>query len=172
MQYLNKLDDFVIRLIYPVLIFIGLAVATCFAVGIFFRAVLNAPLFGLEELILMAVMWFYMLGAALASRERSHLSADFIRVISKSQVVWRVAAIISTSISLFIAVMFMTWSFDLMLWGLEKGQKTPVFSIPWVVSQSSLFVASILMTIYLVRDLYQEITGTAGQAEDSDSSTS
>lgn len=172
MQYLKKMDELIIRLIYPVLIFVGLAVATCFAVGIFFRAVLNAPLFGLEELILMAVMWFYMLGAALASRERSHLSADFIRVISQSRVVWRVAAIVSTTISLFIAVMFVTWSFDLMLWGFEKGQKTPVFSIPWVVSQSSLFVASILMTIYLVRDLYQEITGSNAHAEESDSPTS
>ncbi|HPQ96105.1 MAG: TRAP transporter small permease [Thiothrix sp.] len=165
MVLLKKIDMLLVRLIHPILIFTGLAVAVCFVAGIFSRAVLGVPLFGLEELILIAVMWFYMLGAALASRERSHLSADFIQVISKNPHVWRLAALVSTVISLVMAVMFVAWSYDLMAWGFQKGQKTPVFSIPWVVAQSSLFVAAVLFVAYLLRDLYQEITGSGHVAE-------
>lgn len=159
MGLLRTLDGILIRVIHPILVTVGLAVALMLAVGIFSRAVLGAPIFGLEELMLIGIMWFYMLGAALASRERSHLSADFVKVLSGNPKVWRAAALISTAISLFIAIMFVTWAWDLFSWGVKKGQSTPVFGIPWWISQSSLFVASILFVLYLTRDLVNEITG-------------
>ncbi|WP_420586098.1 TRAP transporter small permease [Ruegeria sp.] len=168
MGVLRALDGLLIRIIHPILIFVGLAVALMLTVGIVSRALLGAPIFGLEELMLLGIMWFYMLGAALASRERSHLSADFVKVLSNNPKVWRVAAIVSTAISLVVAIMFVTWSWDLFAWGVEKGQATPVFNIPWWVSQSSLFFASILFVIYLTRDLILEITGKSNKDLDPD----
>ena len=161
MLLLRKLDLLLVRIIHPILIFVGLSVATLLAAGIFSRAVLGTPIFGLEELMLIGIMWFYMLGAALASRDKAHLSADFVKVMTKNPKIWRLASITSTVISLFIANMFVTWAWDLFSWGFKKGQSTPVFSIPWWISQSSLFFASILFVIYLVRDLIQEITGSS-----------
>lgn len=163
MALLRALDGLLVRIIHPILIFVGLAVAVILVVGILSRTVLGSPIFGLEEIMLIGIMWFYMLGAALASRERSHLSADFVKVISKNPVIWRSASILSTVISLFVAIMFVTWSWDLFSWALQKGQSTPVFAIPWWVSQSSLFVAALLFVVYLVRDLFQEITGLRGE---------
>lgn len=159
MNLLRFLDGLVIKIIHPIVILIGLKVAFMLAIGIFSRAILGAPIFGLEELMLMGIMWFYMLGAALASREKSHLSADFVKVISKNPKVWRMASIAATVISLFVAVMFVTWAWDFFFWGFTKGQSTPVFGIPWWISQSSLFVASILFVAYLSRDLVQELRG-------------
>lgn len=153
MKLLDWLDRLLVAIVRPIVTVIGLSVALMLAVGIFSRAVLGSPIFGLEEVMLLGIMWFYMLGAALASREGSHLSADFVKVLSKNPRVWRGAAILSTSISLCVAVLFVTWAWDLFSWGVEKGQSTPVFNIPWWVSQSSLFVASILFVVYLVRDL-------------------
>lgn len=165
MEILRTLDAVLIRIIHPILIVVGLSVATLLAVGIFSRAILGAPIFGLEELMLMGIMWFYMLGAALASREKSHLSADFVKVMTNNRKIWKIAALVSTAISLFVAIMFVTWAWDLASWGIEKGQSTPVFGLPWWISQSSLFVASILFVAYLTRDLIQEIRGT-GAADD------
>ncbi|WP_163272502.1 TRAP transporter small permease [Chelativorans alearense] len=162
---LKTVDALLVRIIHPILIVIGLAVALMLVVGILTRMI-GAPLFGLEEIMLLAVMWFYMLGAALASRERSHLSADFVRVISKNPKVWRVAALFSTAVSLGIAVLFSTWAWALFSFGLERGQSTPVFGIPWWISQSSLFFASVLFIIYLVRDLLHEIRGEEWQSGD------
>lgn len=157
MQLLKFVDALLVRIIHPVLIVVGLASALMLAIGIVSRAFLGAPVFGLEEIMLLSIMWFYMLGAALASRERSHLSADFVKVLSNNPRVWRAAALVSTGISLFIAVMFVTWAWDLFAFGFERGQSTPVFAIPWWVSQSSLLVASVLFVIYLLRDLVLEI---------------
>lgn len=156
---LKCLDVLVVRIIQPILVVVGLAVAVMLAVGIFSRAVLGKPVFGLEEIMLMSVMWFYMLGAALASRERAHLSADFVHVISSNPKVWRAASIVSTAVSLGVAVMFVTWAWDLFAFGLARGQTTPVFSIPMWVSQLSLLVAAVAFVIYLIRDLIMELMG-------------
>ncbi len=159
MHILKRLDVLVVRIIHPILVVVGLAVALMLAIGIFSRAVLGKPVFGLEEIMLMAVMWFYMLGAALASRDRSHLSADFVQVMSSNPKVRRAASIVSTVISLGVAVMFVTWSWSLFAFGLERGQTTAVFAVPWWVSQVSLLVASIAFVIYLARDLILELSG-------------
>ncbi|SHN05828.1 TRAP transporter small permease [Roseibium suaedae] len=165
MFILKTIDRMVVTLFQPIIILSGLAVALIMVVGVFSRAILGKPIFGLEEVMLLAVMWFYMLGAVMASRDRSHLAADFVNVITRSPRVHRWAAILSTLISLCVALMVVTWTYDLAAWGFQKGQSTPVFAVPWVVSQSSLFVASIFFVIYLVRDLFLEIKGLGASAK-------
>lgn len=159
MKAVKVLDTLLMRVVKPIVILLGIAVAVLLAVGVFFRAVLDKPVFGLEEVMLLAVMWFYMLGAALASRERSHLSADFLEAFTENPVILRTAAIASTAISLFVALMVLTWSWDLVAWGFQKGQSTPVFAIPMWISQASLLFASVLFVLYLLRDLILELTG-------------
>ncbi|GAA3548480.1 TRAP transporter small permease [Zobellella aerophila] len=151
------IDAVLVFLIKPVLGLISAAIAFMLALGIFTRAVLDAPLFGLEELILVVAMWIYMLGAVLASRERSHLSADFVQVVCSNPKMIQVMRLLSTLISLLMAVMFVTWSYDLLQWGINKGQATPVFQLPWYISQSSLFVAALLFCFYLIRDLLADL---------------
>ncbi|KJS43117.1 MAG: hypothetical protein VR71_11685 [Roseovarius sp. BRH_c41] len=161
LNVLKTLDRIVVRIVHPILVVVGLMVAVLLVVGIVSRAFLGAPIFGLEEIMLLAIMWFYMLGASLASRDRSHLTADFVGVMTSNPRVIRGAALLSTAISLGVAMMFVWWAWSLLSFGLSRGQSTPVFGIPWWVSQSSLFVASILFVIYLTRDLVLEITGKA-----------
>ncbi|WP_175507923.1 TRAP transporter small permease [Halomonas korlensis] len=134
----------------------GIFVAFAMVIGIVARALLGIQVFGLEELVLTAAMWLYMLGAALASRERSHLSADFIEAFSKNKTLPHVTRLIATGLSVVLAVFFVTWSYSLFAWGVEKGQVTPVFSIPQYISQGSLFVASILLLLYALRDLIHD----------------
>ncbi len=131
----------------------GIFVSFAMVIGIVSRALLGIQVFGLEELVLTAAMWLYMLGAALASRERSHLSADFIEAFSSNETLHDATRLIATVLSVVMAVFFVTWSYSLFAWGVEKGQVTPVFSIPQYISQGSLFVASILLLLYALRDL-------------------
>lgn len=154
---MTAIDRVLAFIIKPVVVFISLAVATMLAYGIFSRAVLNVPVFGLEELVLLGAMWLYMLGAVLASRERSHLSADFVQVMCKSQTVISIMHIVATIISLFMAIMFATWSYDLLAWGISKGQSSTVLKLPWYLSQSSLFFASVLFIFYLSRDFISDL---------------
>ena len=58
MRLLKTLDTILVRLIHWVVALVGLLVAIALALGIFSRSVLNAPIFGLEELMLLGLMWF------------------------------------------------------------------------------------------------------------------
>ena len=153
MNFLRRLDQILYRIIKPVVVVIGLGVSLMLVVGIVSRALFRSPVFGLEEIMLLAIMWFYMLGAVLASRESSHLSADFIDVMTSNTAIRRAAVIVSTVISIIASLAFCYWAADFLAFGISRGQATPVFHIPFWVSQSSLFAAAILLTAYLVRDL-------------------
>lgn len=151
------LDRMVVKGLSTAVVVLGLFLAFGITAGIVFRVLFDTPLFGLEELVLMAAMWLYMLGAGLASHERSHLSADFVQVFSKNRKVTSVFKVISTCIALVMAGFFISWSYSLVAWAVERGQVTPVFSIPLYVPQASFLVASVLMFVYLVRDLVGDI---------------
>ena len=144
---------------------LSVAVAVLMAIEVFTRYVMGEPLFGLEEITLMCVMWLYMIGAAMACRSRSHLKAELIQLLVRRQGGLRAVRVLTTLISLVMAVFITLWSFDLVVWGLEKQQSTPVFQIPWVVSQSSLFVGGMFFTLYFLRDLVVDVRTMFGQAD-------
>lgn len=158
MSFISILDRIINFLVRPFVIFASLAIAVMVSWGVFSRAVLEKPVFGVEELILLSAVWLYMLGATLASRERSHLSADFVAVLSKNQKVIIGFRLLATVISLVMAAFFVTWAHSLLSWGLAKGQSTTVLHIPLYYSQGSLFVGSLLLVFYLIRDTLQDFS--------------
>lgn len=167
METLKKLDLLVNRIIQPVVVVIGLGVALLLFIGIVARSVLGNPIFGLEEIMLLSIMWFYIMGAVLASREGSHLRADFVDVMTENPTIRRGAAIIATIISIFAALAFCYWATDFLSFSMSRGQTTPVFAIPFWVSQLSVLVAAVLMTAYLIRDLVVLLRGDVpAQASD------
>ena len=78
LESIKQFDRIAERFLPPIVVVFSLIVSVGMVTGIVARSVFRQPLLGLEELILFTVMWLYMLGAALASREKSHHSADFL----------------------------------------------------------------------------------------------
>ncbi|NND83246.1 MAG: TRAP transporter small permease subunit [Gammaproteobacteria bacterium] len=155
----DAVDTVLQKIIVPLVVFLSLLVAGGLVLGIVLRSGFNTPMLGLEEIILFSVMWLYMLGAALASRERSHLSADFAATFIRSAR-WRHRVhLLAGSISLVMVCAFVVWSYDLLAWGLTHQQSTPVFQIPLYLSQGSMFCASILFLFYVTRDMLNDIRG-------------
>ncbi len=154
---LSAIDRILYAVIYPLVVLFSLLIASMVSWGVFSRTVLDQPVFGLEELVLLAAVWLYMLGAVLASRERSHLSADFTQIIFSNPKVIHGFHLLAVVISLTMAVFFATWAWDLLAWGLKKGQATTVFQIPLYLSQASLFAGSLMFILYLLRDLLTEL---------------
>lgn len=152
-----SIDNALAAFMKVAVVVMGIFVSFAMVFGIVSRSFLGVQVFGLEELVLTAAMWLYMLGAALASRERSHLSADFIEAFSSNETLHEVMRLIATVLSVVMAAFFVTWSYSLFAWGLEKGQVTPVFSIPQYISQGSLFVASVLLLLYALRDFIHDV---------------
>lgn len=147
-----------------VAVLLSIAVASLMVLEVITRYVLGEPLFGLEEITLICVMWLYMIGASMACRERSHLKAELIQLLVKSKNVLKAMQVFTTFISFVMAIFITQWALDLVLWGLEKKQATPVFEIPWVVSQSSLLFGGVFFAVYLFRDLVVDIRNLFSQS--------
>lgn len=159
MKLISLLDTGLGGLLKAAVVLTGLAIAFMLVIGIFFRSVLETPVFGLEEIVLFCVMWFYMAGAVLASRERSHLAADFVTVLFENPRVLKIVGLVATSISLIMALFFTNWSWSLVSWGIAKSQSTPVFHLPMWISQASMLFAALCFVLYLARDLINDLRG-------------
>lgn len=153
----DLIDRVLTAMIKPFVVLLSLFVALAMVFGIFARSVLNTPLLGLEELVLFSVIWLYMLGAALASQERTHLTADFVHILTDNKQVHQSIRVAASIISMVMAIVFLIWSYDLLAWGLAKRQSTPVFQLPLYASQGSLFVCSLLFVFYALRDVINDV---------------
>jgi TRAP-type C4-dicarboxylate transport system permease small subunit len=172
LSIIYAIDNVLAVIIKPIVVVLSFCVAAMLVIGIVSRSFLGTPFFGLEELILASVMWLYMLGAALASRERTHLSGDFIQAFVSNKKIVTFFHYLASVISLIMACFFVSWSYDLAHWAVQKGQTTIVFGIPWYISQSSLFIASILMVFYSIRDLIEDFYGQPNPVSSSKEITS
>ena len=156
MFFLNHLIVFIDKLITlivtPIVVILSIIVAFMLAWGVISRSILDTPVFGLEEIVLISAMWLYLLGAVLAAKDRTHLTADFISVIFKKPKFIAAMSVLATTVSLVMALYFSSWSYELLAWSIKKSQITPVFKLPWYISQSSFFVGSIFLVFYLFRD--------------------
>jgi len=139
-----------------ILIFSSLTLASVMGFEVFSRYFLGYPVWGWEELAMISAMWVYMFGASMAAYEGAHLKTDVMSLWVKNQQNLGIIRIVTALISLVMAGFMAYWSSNLLFWGLEQGQTTPVFEIPWVVAQGSLFVAGIIISIYFLRDLLRQ----------------
>ena len=156
LNVINTIDRVLSAFIKPLVVVLSLLIAFLMVTGIFSREIIGQPLLGLEEVILTSVMWLYMMGAALASQERTHLRGDFIQVITRDKKTLARLRLLAELITFVMAIVFSIWAYSLLSWGLERQQSTAVLRIPLYVAQSSLFVCSVLMVFYSLRALLRD----------------
>ncbi|MTD30759.1 TRAP transporter small permease [Planomicrobium sp. YIM 101495] len=121
----------------------------------------NAPLMGIEELLIIPTIWLYMLGSANASQERSQISVDILDVFMKNEAVLTVIHVVKNIVSLAIGVVLTYWMFNFLMYSFDLWKLSPLLSIPMFFIESALFVGLLLMTIYTLADLIISIK-TAG----------
>lgn len=159
----DGLDWTVNQIIKPLLALSGLAIALLIFIGVVSRSVFKHPLFGLEELVLLVVIWIYMLGAVLASQQRDHLTADFVSLFIKSQTSLRMIRLLASFLSMLIMLAILYWAYLLAEWSFLHQQTTPVFQLPWMISQVSPVVCSLLMTCYALRDFLADFAALSNR---------
>ncbi|MFE8696420.1 TRAP transporter small permease [Cytobacillus sp. FJAT-53684] len=126
-------------------------------VQVLLRYVFNLPLMGIEELMLFPTIWLYMLGAANASEERSHIVVDIADVFIKSQKVLRTIHFIKNVISVIIAIILTYWCFDYFQYSLKIWKLSALLSVPMFLAESALFIGLLLMSIYSISDLIKNM---------------
>lgn len=141
-----------------ILIICSLFIVLGMVTAVFFRYVLDINFMGLNELILILSIWMYFIGAALGSYERSHISADLVSSYIKNKRIKNGISLFNSILTVILSFLFIIWSYDLVAWGLEKNTVSNVLGIPMIVAQSSILVGFVLMFVYSIAHLIQDLS--------------
>jgi len=114
------------------------------------RYVFKTDLYGVEEIILVIAFWLYFIGGSRGSMEDSHIKADILDVIiQKNKVKYGLKAF-GKAVEAFVLIIFTKMSFDLVLLNMQRMPKTPGLKIPYVVTQSSIALGFLMMSLYTI----------------------
>ncbi len=115
------------------------------------RYFFGTSLFGLEQHVGYTAVWVYFIGAAYGAYERSHIRAEFTRLMFKSDRKFYISKAASGLVAFAISIVFAQWSLGLVREGLKYGEKSPDgYNVPMVIYQAALLVGAVLMAAYFL----------------------
>lgn len=142
----------------------GIFVTVLVFVEVMLRYVFEAPLFGVEELIVFICMWLYFIGASYGAYEHSHIKADVAYLWFKTP---RSRALLRTTtsfITVALVIVMVKWSLPYFIWGITKGETSQTLLLPMVIPQSAIFFSAILMLLYFTVELTDCIYESLGKS--------
>lgn len=143
MAFIQKTVSFILAVLIPVLI----------VVQVFLRYVLQAPLMGIEELLIFPTIWLYMLGGANASQQRNHISCGILTLYIKRPLTMKLFNISKALISLIVSIWLTYWSYWYFVYSLTRWKLSDLLYIPLFFGESAVFIGIVLMTIYTLGEL-------------------
>lgn len=114
------------------------------------RYILKLDMYGSDEIIMLCAFWLYFMGSSLATREDSHLSADFITGLMKTPRQRAILKLVQHIVSLIISVMATYWAYKYVAWSFAKLPKTPILKFPVIWMQFPIFLSFILSDFYIL----------------------
>lgn len=145
-------DNGLLWLLSAIIIITNLAVTGLVLFLVLARFVLGWSVVGVLELATLSAMWLYMCGAVVAARNREHLVVDFL---PQSIANPKHKALHELAVSLIMVVLslfFVSLAADMVDWSLKRPQTTAALSLPLMIPQSAIVLASILCAVYALRD--------------------
>ncbi len=151
--FFDFFDRWLMRLM-SVVIFVSTAAIICLiSFLILSRFVFGWSIVGLLELSTLSALWLYMVGAIVASRNREHITVDFITQSLNSPRL-RAAHEVAVSVIIFVfGLFFLSLTKDMIDWSLHRPQVTPGLGISLFYGQAALVAAAVVGTAYTLRDI-------------------
>lgn len=147
-----RFDQWLMWVMKALIIASNLAVTGLVLFLVLARFVLGWSVVGVLELATLSAMWLYMCGAVVAARNKEHLVVD---LLSLSLTTPRARALHDLAISLIMVVLslfFMKLASDMVGWSIKRPQTTAALSLPLMIPQSAIVMASVLCAVYAIRD--------------------
>lgn len=129
---------------------------------VWLRYVLHLSMLWVEEVAIVPAFWMYMMGAAYATFERSHIKVDIVEITVKGSRRRLIIKFIASLITLGLAMLFIQWGYDFFTWDLEHNPQTYTLRFPIIYARSSFFFGAGILggfyfwieTIDLARQLF------------------
>ena len=161
MNFLKKVDRLLEGLESWILVLTGTAVGVMILANAIFRF-LRVDWFGSEELTMFVAFWLYFVGAACASRDDTHISADMVSLFTTNPKTRAIVSLVKNAVSLAISAVFTVWCFNYVTWQATMGAKSSVYKLPVIISTIPILFSFAMWTLYLIRDLFRNVKTIRG----------
>ena len=147
-----RIGGAIARLLDAIAVVTSLAVAGLMTFLVVARYILGLSVVGLHELIMLAAVALYMVGAVIASRRKEHLTVDWIAGAMTQPRKKAAHDLLVATLTIIITTFFMVWAYWMFSWGLKRPQTTPAYQIPLWIPQMAIGLAAVGCFCYAVRD--------------------
>ena len=147
----------------------SLLIAVTFGIVVVLRYGFQANLFAYEEWMLVAAFILYFFGAAQGSFDNSHIKADILMELIRSESAKRNLNLFVLALEVAIGAVLSWWGYLMVVDDLSRYPElpaTPVYSIPLAVPRGTIFIGFVLMTIYAVMHFVRLLLDTPGGGTD------
>ena len=140
-----------------------LAVAVCLIVPViivtqvFMRYVLKVPLMGIEELLTFFIIWLYMLGGGVASRERTHISCGILTLYMKKPLTIKIFNVCKALFGCICGAWICRWGWWYITYSAKLWKVSDLLHIPMVIGEGAVFVGFALMLIFGLEELVESV---------------
>jgi len=131
-------------------------------IQVWLRYVFHVPMLWVEEIAVTPAFWFYMMGAAYAVYERSHIRVDIVEIMVRDPKRRLIIRFVSALITLGLAMLFVYWGYHFFVWDLQMNMETATLRYPLIYGRCSIFFGAGILggfyfwveTIDLARQLF------------------
>lgn len=149
--------DFLVKCEEITIFATGTFIAFTIFIQVVLRYIFSAPLFGLEEIALLVVSWFYFIGAAYSIHSESYIKADILSLIVKSPRIRKRFNIASLILATVATLLLFFYGFKYALWSSRAHVVTPHFLMSSNFGFAALVVGSLLMSLHFALLVQGEI---------------
>ncbi|MDK2986559.1 MAG: TRAP-type transport system small permease protein [Clostridia bacterium] len=154
-------DNFIwnglLRIQRGIMIFSSIFVIIVISLAVVLRYIFKTDLYGLEEIVTLVAFWLYFIGSSYGSYEKSQISADILTMYLRNKKHKQIVTIIASLITTAMSILGTYWAFQFFVWGIVMRAASPVYRIPMVIPQSSIFISFCLMSLYNLVYLFEDI---------------
>jgi TRAP-type transport system small permease protein len=127
------------------------------------RYVIHYPGMEVEEIATLVAFWFYFMGAAYGTYNRTHIKAEMLHLVIHNPKRLALSRSVATLIALILAGLMIYWGYLYFIWGITKHERSRILQIPMVIAQTSIFISAILMFFYFLAELIDKMRQAFGR---------
>ena len=126
-------------------------------VQIILRYIFHAPLFGIEEIVILTAAWLYFIGVAYTTKTEGHVKVDIINLFSKNRLFLKWNKLSSLSLSIIGSGILFYVALQHSLWAFQAGLVIPTFMISISYATLSVVVGGGLTFLHFTIQLVGEL---------------
>ena len=121
------------------------------------RYALQATPLGIEELAIFFAVWAFFMGSALASKDKDHITVDFLEVFNIPERVKRSIKVVAEILTLLCFMFFLYYSIDYSIWVSSTKLNISPFGWPYLLAVLSMNTGLFFMCLFTFTHLIRRI---------------